>query len=119
MGKRVLVVDDEPGVLRFVKANLSLSGYDVTTTMSGEESLDLARTEHPDVMLLDILMTPLTGFDVLLQLREFSDIPVIVFTARNDIAGLALQHGANGFIAKPFKPEELKKKIEEVLTGTA
>ncbi len=119
MSKHVLVVDDEPGVLRFVKANLSLSGFTVTTTMSGEEALKLAESENPDIVLLDILMTPLTGFDVLMRLREFSNVPVIVFTARNDIANLARREGANDFIAKPFKPEDLLKKIEDLLPEAA
>ena len=117
MNRRVLVVDDEPGVLRFVKASLAMSGYDVLTTTSGEESLQLARTENPDIILLDILMSPLTGFDVLVRLREFSEVPVIVFTARSDIARLALEQGANGFISKPFKPADLAARIDGVLSA--
>jgi len=119
MSKHILVVDDEPGVLRFVKTNLSLSGFQVTTSMSGEEALQIAETQNPDIILLDILMTPMTGFDVLMKLREFSMVPVIVFTARNDIANLARREGANDFIAKPFKPEELLRKINELLPSPA
>lgn len=115
--KKVLVVDDEPGVLRFVKVSLSLAGYEVITTASGEECLDLARNTKPDIMLLDILMFPLSGFDVLVKLREFSEIPVIVFTARNDIGDQALKAGASGYISKPFRPEELINKIQDTLGG--
>ncbi|MBI2873231.1 MAG: response regulator [Chloroflexi bacterium] len=70
--KRVLVVDDEPDILRVASTILGLAGYDVTTTTSGEEALLLAQSNKPDVMLLDLLMQPLTGFDVLDKLRVFS-----------------------------------------------
>jgi len=113
--QRVLVVDDEPGVIRFVKINLALAGFDVITTTMGEQALSLIKSGKPDIMLLDILMTPMTGFDILTELRTFSKLPVIVFTARNDIGKTAMKEGANGFIAKPFKPEELIKKIREIL----
>ena len=69
----MLVVDDEPGILRFVSIRLRLAGYDVTTTTSGEEALKLVQSEKPDIILLDILMQPLSGFDVLDRLRVFSD----------------------------------------------
>ena len=115
--QRVLVVDDEPGVIRFVKINLTLAGFEVVTTTSGEEALPLIASEKPDILLLDILMTPITGFDILVELRTFSQLPVIVFTARNDIGAIAIKEGANGFIAKPFKPDELIKKIQEILVA--
>jgi DNA-binding response OmpR family regulator len=113
--KRVLVVDDEPGIIQFVKINLALAGYEVITTLSGEQTLELVQSEKPDIMLLDILMTPMTGFDILMELRTFSQLPVIVFAARNDIGNMAIKDGANGFIAKPFKPDALIKKIREIL----
>ncbi len=113
--KRVLVVDDEPGILSFVRVNLGLAGYDVITTVSGEEALRLARSRRPDIMLLDILMQPITGFDVLRGLRAFSQMPVIVFTARREIAEMAMKEGANGYITKPFVPDDLVKKIKAVL----
>jgi DNA-binding response OmpR family regulator len=113
--KRVLVVDDEPGIIQFVKINLALAGYEVITTLSGEQTLELVQSEKPDIVLLDILMTPMTGFDILMELRTFSQLPVIVFAARNDIGNMAIKDGANGFIAKPFKPDALIKKIREIL----
>ncbi len=113
--ERVLVVDDEAGILRFVKTSLSLVGYEVVTTTSGEEALRLVESEKPDIMLLDVLMTPTSGFDVLAKLRTFSQLPVVVFTARNDIGNNAMKVGANDFIAKPFKPDELTKKIRGIL----
>ncbi len=113
--KRVLVVDDERGILRFVNTTLRLAGYEVIATTSGEEALQLAQSKTPDIVLLDILMQPLTGFDVLERLRAFSQVPVIVFTARRDIAETALKEGANDFITKPFVPDELVKKIQAAL----
>ena len=113
--KRILVVDDEPGILRFVSTSLGLAGFDVFTTGSGQEALQLAETQNPDLILLDILMQPLTGFDVLERLRKFSQVPVIVFTAQRDIADQAMKQGADGFIMKPFVPDELTKKIHVVL----
>jgi two-component system KDP operon response regulator KdpE len=113
--KRILVVDDEPGILRFVNASLGLAGYEVLSAATGEEALLLARSEKLDAMLLDILMVPMSGFDVLTELRTFSQIPVIVFSARSYISEQALKAGANDYISKPFRPEELVKKLQTVL----
>ena len=115
--KRVLVVDDEPRVLRFISISLSQAGCKVTTTTSGKEALRLVKSMKPDIILLDLLMVPMSGFEVLDKLRTFSQVPVIIFTARSFIAEQAMKLGANGLIAKPFKPEELLKKIEEILNG--
>ena len=97
-----MVVDDESGVLRFVSVSLSLADYNVITITSGEEGLKLVESAKPDVMLLDLVMTPLTGYDVLEKLRVFSRLPVIVFTARSDAHAQVLKDGANCFITKPF-----------------
>ncbi len=113
--KQVLVVDDEPGILRFVRTSLTLAGYTVIITTSGEEAVELVRTQKPDIMLLDILMSPVTGFDVLAHVRSFSKVPIIIFTARQEIVDLALKEGADDYISKPFKPEDLIKKIQNVL----
>jgi len=110
--KRVLVVDDEPSILHVTKIALGIAGYDIVTTTNGEAALQLVQTQTFDIMLLDILMLPLTGFDVLKRLREFSQIPVIAMTAKNDLGARALKEGANDFVAKPFLPEQLVKKIE-------
>ena len=117
--RRVLVVDDEPAILRFVSAGLELSGYQSTATTSSDEALRIVRAGRADIMLLDIFMSPVTGFDVLLELRDFSDLPVIVFTARADVGEFALKAGADAYLGKPFKPKELADKIEEVLTCRA
>src|SRR5271169_7066540 len=117
--RRVLVVDDEAAILRFVSAGLEIAGYLPASTTSGEEALDIARRGDIDIMLLDIFMSPMTGFDVLTKLREFSNIPVIVFTARHDVGEFAIEAGADAYLGKPFKPGELPLKIEEVMTRRA
>jgi DNA-binding response OmpR family regulator len=113
--KRILVVDDEPGVLRFVKVGLNLAGYDVTTTTSGEEALKLISKNGFDVMLLDVFMEPVSGLDVLERLGIGRKLPVIVFSAGSSVIDRVMQAGADGFVAKPFKTELLAEKIEEVL----
>lgn len=115
--KCVLVVDDEPAVLRFISVSLSMAGYEVVTATSGEEALKLIASERPDIMLLDLVMEPLSGLDVLARLRAFSQMPVIVFSARSDLGAIALKKGANGFVVKPFRPDQMTKKIEETLGG--
>jgi two-component system KDP operon response regulator KdpE len=113
--KKVLVVDDETPILRFVDASLKIAGYDVITTDSGEEALQLVKQEHPDILLLDIFMVPLSGFDVLHRLRKFSEVPVIAFSARSFVSDQALEMGASDFISKPFKPDELERRIRNIL----
>jgi len=115
--RRVLVVDDEAAILRFVSASLEISGYQPTSTTNGEEALEIARSGKADIMLLDIFMAPMTGFDILTKLRDFSNLPVIVFTARDDIGEFAIEAGADGYLGKPFKPGELEQKIEEIMTS--
>jgi DNA-binding response OmpR family regulator len=112
---KVLVVDDEPAVRRFVSIGLTLAGYDVITTGSGEEALELARAEKPDIMLLDIVMVPMSGLEVLGRLRRFSRMPVIVFSANHLAAAQAMELGATGTMAKPFLPADLTGKVKATL----
>ena len=112
---KVLVVDDELKILNFTRIGLSFLGYEVLVTTSGEEALSMVASEKPDIMVLDIVMTPLDGFAVLKKLRDFSTLPVIVFSSMDTINDLALEEGANGFIAKPFTADKLAEKIEVIL----
>ena len=114
--KRVLVVDDERGILNFVRLKLVMVGYDVLTTTSGEEALTMAASEMPDIVLLDILMVPMSGLEVLDRLRKFSEVPVIVFTGNGKVADIALELGATSYLPKPFDPDVLVSKIEEVFS---
>jgi DNA-binding response OmpR family regulator len=116
--KRILVVDDEPRIGKVLCVKLSLSGYEVITTTSGAEAIELARTKEPDIILLDILMPGITGMDVLDRVRTFSQVPIIVFTGRSEIGQSAIKLGANDCIAKPFDPDLLIRKIESVITAS-
>jgi len=112
---QVLVVDDDVKILRFISSSLRLAGYDVATATSGEEALQLLESKKPQIMVLDILMPQTDGFAVIRKLRPESKLPVIAISAHTSAAGQALSLGANGFIAKPFRPDELIKKIEALL----
>jgi CheY-like chemotaxis protein len=111
----VLIVDDEPEICDVFKMALEIEGFQVMSTTSGTEAIELVRTKEFDVILLDIFMRDITGFEVLDKVRAFSQIPVVVFTARPDIFDMALRLGASGFIAKPLNPATLVTKVREIL----
>jgi two-component system KDP operon response regulator KdpE len=113
--KKILIVDDERAILKVLSIKLRISGYDVVTAPGGQEALDLVKSESPDMMLLDVIMPGIDGFGVLEKLRTFSELPVIVFSARPENAQKALSLGANDFIAKPLDVDDLVKRIEILL----
>ena len=113
--KRILVVDDEPRIGNILRIKLGLAGYDVITTTSGAEAIELVRTQEPDIILLDILMPDVTGMDVLDRVRTFSQVPIVIFTSHPDIAQFAQKLGSTDYIAKPFNPDLLVEKIESIL----
>jgi DNA-binding response OmpR family regulator len=116
-GKRILVVDDEPRMIGFIRMNLELEGHQVLEAHNGLEALESIRTKLPDIVLLDVMMPELDGFETLRMLREFSNIPVIMLTAKGEendrVYGLEL--GADDYISKPFGPRELSSRIKAVL----
>lgn len=116
-GKRILVVDDEPRMIGFIRMNLELEGHQVIEATNGLEALEAIRTRLPDVVLLDVMMPELDGFETLRMLREFSSIPVIMLTAKGEendkVYGLEL--GADDYVTKPFGPRELSSRIKAVL----
>lgn len=111
----ILVVDDDPRILSFIRPTLRLAGYDIVTATSGEEALNLVGSKKPSIMLLDIIMSPMDGFEVLKKLRAFSKLPVIAISAHTSAAEKALSLGANDFLGKPFRPDELIKRIKALL----
>ncbi len=113
--RTILLVDDEQAILKVFSIKLRISGYDVITALGGQEALDLVASAKPDIMLLDVIMPGVDGFEVLQKLRSYSQLPVIVFSARSDNAVKALELGANDFLTKPFAPEELVNKIRSIL----
>lgn len=115
--KRILVVDDEPRMIGFIRMNLELEGYQVIEAHDGLQALEAVRTQLPDIVLLDVMMPNLDGFETLRMLREFSTIPVIMLTAKGEeddrVYGLEL--GADDYVAKPFGPRELSSRVRAVL----
>ena len=115
--KKILVVDDEERMARFVRLNLEQDGFQVTEAYRGNEGLDKIRTTLPDLVLLDVMMPDLDGFEVLKMVQEVSNVPVIMLTAKSEeedrIRGLEL--GADDYITKPFSPRELTSRVKAVL----
>jgi two-component system, OmpR family, KDP operon response regulator KdpE len=113
--KRILLVDDEPNILFFVQISLSAAGYDVVTARGGAKALELAQADKFDLMMLDMVMSPVSGIEVLDILRTFSRVPVLACTARHDYIEAALKHGATDYINKPFIPDDLLAKVKALL----
>jgi DNA-binding response OmpR family regulator len=115
--KLILVVDDESRMVRFVRMNLELEGYQVAEAGTGMEALVKVRDDLPDLVLLDVMMPEMDGFETLARLREISTVPVIMLTVKGDeedrIRGLEL--GADDYVTKPFSPRELASRIRAVL----
>ena len=110
---RVLVVDDEPGLVRAIGINLRAHGWDVVTATSGTEALDVAATEHPDVILLDLGLPDIDGMDVITALRAWTSVPIVVLSARQHGEEKidALDAGADDYVTKPFAMNELMARL--------
>jgi DNA-binding response OmpR family regulator len=111
----VLVVDDQPKVLKFIEIDLKLRGFKVVSATSGETALELTRTVKPDIILLDMIMPGINGFEMLKELRTFTDLPVIAFSASLGNHDEALSCGANDFLHKPFDPDDMARRIWALL----
>jgi len=113
---RILVIDDEPRILNFLKLKLEMSGYKVMTSGNGPQALEMLAMERPDLIVLDVLMPGMDGFEVLQRVRVESSVPVIILSAResSDDKVKGLQLGADDYLAKPFSPDELVARIESV-----
>jgi PAS domain S-box-containing protein len=114
---RILVIDDEPQVLRYVQRTLEESGFRAIVTQDPEEAIRIAETDDPDMLLLDMQLPGTDGFELLRRVREFSGVPVMFLTARSDseVAAKALRAGADDYVTKPFSPSELVARIEASL----
>jgi two-component system phosphate regulon response regulator PhoB len=124
MSHRVLVVDDEPDITALVAYHLAKAGYRVSTAANGPEALKSAREERPDIVILDVMLPGVSGYDVLAELRrqeETREVGVILLTARRDepdrIRGLSL--GADDYLTKPFSPAELALRVSALLRRLA
>jgi two-component system KDP operon response regulator KdpE len=118
--KLILIVDDEARMRRFMQMNLELEGYRVIEASNGLEAIDRVREHLPDLVLLDVMMPEVDGFEALSIIRETSNVPVIILTVRDDeddkVKGLGL--GADDYVTKPFSPRELSSRIQAVLRRT-
>jgi len=122
--KKILIVDDEPDILRLISLRLRKLGYDVLTAVDGKEALDAIRNENPDLVLLDLLIPFMNGAEVCEQVKNdktLKHIPIILFTAHSDTmtAEKTKKLGAEDYIVKPFVLEELTDKVEEILAQGA
>jgi two-component system KDP operon response regulator KdpE len=115
--KRVLVIDDQPKVIKFIEIDLKLRGFDVICGYCGKEALELVSSAKPDVLLLDMIMPGMDGLEVLKELRTFTKLPVIAFSASPGNQEPAMLAGANDFMNKPFDPDEMARRIIVLLTS--
>lgn len=115
--EKILVVDDEASIRRILETRLSMIGYDVVTAADGEEAIEVFNREHPDLVVLDVMMPKLDGYGVCQELRKDSDVPIIMLTALGDVADriTGLELGADDYVVKPFSPKELEARIRSVL----
>ncbi len=117
MGKRVLVVDDEKLIVKGIRFSLEQDGFTVDCAYDGQEALDKATAEAYDMILLDLMLPKLDGFQVCQHIREFSNVPIIMLTAKGDDMDkiLGLEYGADDYITKPFNILEVKARIKAIL----
>lgn len=117
MGKKVLVVDDEKLIVKGIRFSLEQDGMEVDCAYDGEEALEFAKKNEYDVILLDVMLPVLNGFEVCQQIREFSNMPIIMLTAKGDDMDkiLGLEYGADDYITKPFNILEVKARIKAIM----
>ena len=117
MGKRILVVDDEKLIVKGIRFSLEQDGYSVDCAYDGEEALKLAKENAYDMILLDVMLPKHDGFEVCQQIREYSDVPIIMLTAKGDDMDkiLGLEYGADDYITKPFNILEVKARIKAIM----
>lgn len=117
---KILAVDDEPSIIRLIQINLERAGYEVVTARNGREGLGKVATEKPDLIVLDVMMPAMDGFEALGHLRRdpaTRDIPVIMLTAKAMDADVAAgyKHGVDCYLTKPFNPRELTTFVRRIL----
>ena len=117
MAKKALVVDDEKVIVKGTRYSLEQDGMEVDCAYDGEEALAQAKESHYDIILLDVMLPKLTGFEVCQQIREFSTVPIIMLTAKGDDMDkiLGLEYGADDYITKPFNILEVKARIKAIM----
>ncbi|MBE6005793.1 MAG: response regulator transcription factor [Sarcina sp.] len=121
MAAKVLVVDDERMIVKGLRYSLMQEGYEVDCAYDGEEAVNSIHEKQYDIVLLDVMLPKLSGFEVLQQVREFSDVPIIMLTAKGDDMDkiLGLDYGADDYVTKPFNPLEVKGRIKAIIRRTS
>ncbi len=121
MAKRVLVVDDEKLIVKGIRFSLEQDGMEVDCAYDGQEALDMATAGSYDMILLDVMLPKMDGFEVCQAIREFSNVPIVMLTAKNDDMDkiLGLDYGADDYITKPFNILEVKARIKAIMRRTA
>ena len=120
MGKKVLVVDDEKLIVKGIRFSLEQEGMEVDCAYDGEEAYNMAKEKEYDMILLDVMLPKMDGFEVCQAIREFSDMPIIMLTAKGEDMDkiLGLEYGADDYITKPFNILEVKARIKAIMRRT-
>lgn len=121
MAKKVLVVDDEKLIVKGIRFSLEQDGMEVDCAYDGEEALEKIRNREYDIILLDVMLPKLTGFEVCQQVREFSNVPIVMLTAKGEDMDkiLGLEYGADDYIIKPFNILEVKARLKAIIRRTS
>src|SRR5260370_31648865 len=120
MSQKIFVIEDEEGIVHLLKLYLRDAGYDVTAAYDGADGLALHAREHPDVVILDIMLPAMDGFEVCRRIRSWSKTPILMLTARGDLEDRVsgLDMGADDYLVKPFSPRELLSRVRAILRRT-
>ena len=121
---RILLVDDEPSIVKMVGKRLEVEGFDVVVAMDGQDGLEKARSVNPDLIVLDLMLPKLNGYEVCTMLKQdarYQKIPVVMFTAKAQEKDekMGLECGANAYVRKPFRAQELLERIRGLIAGGA
>ena len=121
MAKKVLVVDDEKLIVKGIRFSLEQDGMEVDCAYDGEEALEMIKDKEYDIILLDVMLPKLTGFEVCQHIREFSSVPIVMLTAKGEDMDkiLGLEYGADDYITKPFNILEVKARIKAIIRRTS
>lgn len=121
MAKKVLVVDDEKLIVKGIRFSLEQEGMEVDAAYDGEEALNMAKSKEYDIILLDVMLPKMSGFEVCQQIREFAQTPILMLTAKGDDMDkiLGLEYGADDYITKPFNILEVKARMKAIMRRTS
>ena len=121
---RILLVDDEPSIVKIVGKRLEVEGFDVLVAVDGQDALVKARAAHPDLIILDVMLPKLNGYEVCKALKQdarYQKIPIVLFTAKAQEKDekLGMECGANGYVRKPFSAQELLEKVRALIAASS